>query len=406
MKRFFGDYSDIVTPTLRRLLIGFFASAVGSGMTLTLLLVYLHDIRGFTNTFGGFLLSYAAVIAIAATGPIGALIDRIGPKKVLIAGLLIESISVFSWSIVTTHTRALIVATAMALGQICIWPSQTVMITRLSKPEVRQRLYGLNFMLFNLGLGFGGFFAAAIIQPGKANTFEWLYRIDSLTYFIYLAVILSIKTSFMPEESEVDKGGSYREVLSDRKFVKFFLIGLLLLIFGYASIISGLPVFTTQFLDLSPKWLGVALGANTVAIFFLQATVLRIISQRNRIVMVASVGIIWGLSWIVVGSAALFVGAVAGLMVVLSQVIFAIGEMIWAPTAPAVVNDFAPDHLRGRYNAISGLQWNISGVISPAIAGTLLGYDLQIFWVVLMVLGSVIPVALFAQLRHSAIRGN
>ncbi len=266
-------------------------------MTLTLLLVYLHDIRGFTVTFGGFLLSYQAVIAIAATGPVGALIDRIGPKKILIAGLLIESISVFGWSIVTTHTRAIIIATAMALGLTCIWPPQMVIIARLSKPEVRQRLYGLYFMLFNLGLG-------------------------------------------------------------------------------------------------------LAMGANTMVIFFLQATVLQIISQRNKILMLASVGIIWGLSWIVVGSAALFVGAVAGLMVVLSQVIFAIGEMIWAPTFPTVVNDFAPDHLRGRYNAILGLQWNMAGVVGPAIAGTLLGYDLQIFWVVLMVLGSVIPVALFAQLRH------
>lgn len=122
--------------------------------------------------------------------------------------------------------------------------------------------------------------------------------------------------------------------------------------------------------------------------------------------MVASVGIIWGFSWIIVGSAAFFLGFVAGLMVVLSQIIFAIGEMIWSPTAPAVVNDFAPAHLRGRYNAISGLQWSISGIIGPAIAGTFLGYDLQIFWVVLMVLGSVIPVALFAQLRHSPVRGG
>jgi hypothetical protein len=47
----FGDYSDVLTPVLRRLFFGNFMSGLGTGMTLSLLLVYLHDIRGFSNTF-------------------------------------------------------------------------------------------------------------------------------------------------------------------------------------------------------------------------------------------------------------------------------------------------------------------------------------------------------------------
>ena len=53
----FGSFRVAKTGTLRRLFAGAFISAFGTGMTLSLLLVYLHDIRGFSNAFGGFLLS-------------------------------------------------------------------------------------------------------------------------------------------------------------------------------------------------------------------------------------------------------------------------------------------------------------------------------------------------------------
>ena len=98
-----------MNPTLRRLFLGNFLSSLGTGMTLSLLLVYLKDIRGFTTSFGGFLLSFMALISIVFGGPVGWLIDRIGPKKVIIAGLLLEGSAVALWSIVTTRNEAIVV---------------------------------------------------------------------------------------------------------------------------------------------------------------------------------------------------------------------------------------------------------------------------------------------------------
>ena len=44
-----------------------------------------------------------------------------------------------------------------------------------------------------------------------------------------------------------------------------------------------------------------------------------------------------------------------------------------SPSLPAIVNDIAPDELRGRYNAVFTLSWQIGPVIGPAIAGAALG---------------------------------
>ena len=43
------------------------------------------------------------------------------------------------------------------------------------------------------------------------------------------------------------------------------------------------------------------------------------------------------------------------------------------PTIPALVNDLAPDHLRGRYNALSTAAFSLASIIAPVVAGWLIG---------------------------------
>ena len=397
----FGDYSDVLTPVLRRLFFGNFMSGIGTGMTLSLLLVYLHDIRGFSNTFGGFVLSYMAVVAILLSGPTGWLVDKYGPKKIIIAGLLFEGTGVALWSIVTTHQQALIVASMSSLGTLMIWPPQTVMISRASPEENRQKVFALNFMLFNLAIGFGGIFAATIIREGNLFSFQTLYILDGLSYIIYLFVITGIKGDFhaSPEERAKESGG-YREVFRDRIFLKITSGGLIYTIFGYASLNGGLAIFITQHLDLSPKWVGIVLTANTVAIFLLQGTVLRIISARNKFTVLPWLGWIWALSWAVIALSAFVKGFTAGVLIAISQVVFAVGEMIWSPTLPAVANELAPDNLRGRYNAISGMQWNVASVFGPVLVGVLIGRGYTNEWLALMIVGCLVPIAIMKSAQN------
>ena len=54
--------------------------------------------------------------------------------------------------------------------------------------------------------------------------------------------------------------------------------------------------------------------------------------------------------------------------------VFAFGETLLQPTIPALVNDLAPDHLRGRYNAVSSGSFQLAAVIAPPIAGFLIGH--------------------------------
>ena len=104
----FKEFLPLLNPQSRKIVIGICLNAIGGGMTLSLLLVYLHDLRGFTNSFGGLLLAYGSIISILASTPMGALVDRIGPRKVMIGGLIINSAAAFSLSEVQTHLQAIL----------------------------------------------------------------------------------------------------------------------------------------------------------------------------------------------------------------------------------------------------------------------------------------------------------
>ena len=403
--RYFTQYFDLLTPKARRLVLGVGFNAIGGGMTMSLILVYLHDMRGFTTTFGGLLLAWSAFMALLIGGPSGALIDRIGPKKVILTGLLLKISATAAWAFVDNKTMAIIVATASAIGDSTTWPGQTVMLTRMTKPEDRQKIFGLNFMLLNLGLGLGGLISSLIVSNSSLLSYQILYLVDACTFLIFFLAILSFhgpEVGKYVAEADEPQSGSYSELFKITSLMRLSFGGLVLMIFGYGATMSGIPLFATQVLNLSPKWLGVIFAANTITIFILQPLVLKFLPRFSKQRALVSVSFIWALSWLFVGMTPLAPLFVAVILLSVSQIVFAFGEMVWSPTAPALANELSPEHLRGRANALMGMQWGISGVIGPAMAGTMIDADLGILWVVLMIFGALIPIQLFRGVRAAS----
>ena len=373
-------------------------------MTLSLLLVYLHDMRGFSNTFGGLLLAYASIVSIVASTPLGALVDRFGPRKVIIPGLLAASGGTFSLSNVDTHFEAILALSVINIAGQAIWPTQMVILTRLTPEKDRQKIFGFNFMLLNLGLGIGGLISSLLIREGDLRSFQLMYWIDAATFLLYLSIVLTMRgpamKRYVKQEHEPEQG-SYRDLLANKPLVLLGLSGIILFTFGYGSITAGVPLFATQYLDLSPNWLGIIFGVNTFAIVIFQPLVLNIIEKYSKYTALIAVAVIWALSWVAVGVSPYLSMFMAGVALCISQLIFAFGEMVHAPTSPALMQELTPEHIRGRASALMSLQWGISGIAGPAIAGLMIGAHLEQLWVLAMALGVLIPMPLFAYLKRS-----
>jgi len=399
----FKEFTALLNPHSRRIVAGIALSAIGRGMTLSLLMVYLHDMRGFTISFGGLLMGWGALFGIICTAPLGALVDRIGPKKVMLAGLLITGFSALAFAFVTTHTHAFIAMTLFAFGGQCVWPSQMVILTRVTPVKDRTKIFGFNFMLMNLGLGVGGFLSSIIIREDSIFSYQIMYFIDSLTYLVFIFFLWGLDTphagKYVAKEHEPTKG-SYRELFAIKELSILTIAGIILLTFGYGPLQSGLPVYATQYLDLAPNWLGIIFGVNTFAIVAFQPLVLKVIANYSKYSALIAVAVIWALSWLVVGVSPYLSMLMAGIALCISQLIFAFGEMVHAPTSPALTQELAPEHIRGRASALTSLQWGISGIAGPAVAGVMIGADLEQLWVLTMALGVLAPIPLFAYLKR------
>jgi len=80
-------------------------------------------------------------------------------------------------------------------------------------------------------------------------------------------------------------------------------------------------------------------------------------------------------------------------------VIFAVGEALMSPVGSAFVNDLAPEHLRGRYNAANGLIWGVASTVSPVITGLYFGNGLAHWWPVATGITALVAAGAFLALR-------
>ncbi|CAB4541253.1 unannotated protein [freshwater metagenome] len=373
-------------------------------------MVYLHEMRGFTTSFGGLLMAWGALVGIAGSAPLGALVDRIGPKIVMVLGLIISGFSGFAFAFVSNKPTAIMVMTLFSIGNQCIWPAQMVILTRVTPEEDRSKIFGFNFMLMNLGLGIGGLLSSVIIRENSLFSYQIMYLIDGATYLLFLLIIIGLDTPharrYVAKDDE-PQSGSYRELFANRELTILTIAGIILLTFGYGPLQSGLPVYATQYLNLAPNWLGIIFGVNTFAIVAFQPLVLKILERYSKYSALVSVAVIWALSWLAVGISPYLSLLMSGVALCISQLIFAFGEMVHAPTSPALMQELTPEHIRGRASALISLQWGISGIAGPALAGIMIGAHLEQLWVLLMAIGVLAPIPFFLKVKAaSAARYN
>jgi MFS family permease len=392
-------------PLVRRLFVGVAFSALGNGLTLPFLYVYLAEVRDIPTTTTGLLFAWMGLVGVAVSPVVGILVDRAGPRAVIFGALLVEATGVACLTLVESASGAFVVLGVVSLGGSAMWPASTSLLARLVPETARERVFGLQFMLLNAGIGAGGLVSALIVDVEDPGSFQLIYAVDALTYLVFVGVVASLpgatgRAVAAGPTSEEDRRAGWSTVLRDRTAMRVSLISVLVVTFGYAQLEAGFSAYTVDVVGMSPNVLGLAFAANTLVIVLGQLLSLRLIQGRRRSRMLAICAGTWSAAWAVVAAAALVDLHLAAVLAVLGLGLFGLGETLWAPLAPALVNDLAPEHLRGRYNALSGGTWTVSMILGPAVAGMLIGHDLAVVWVVVTVGGPALGAWLFLGLRH------
>src|SRR5690242_10934099 len=137
---------------------------IGTGLVLPFNIVYLHEVRGFALSDAGLLLALPPLIGFLVVGSGGAAIDRWGARRILIGALVLQVIGNVTLAFASTPAVA---AVALLLSGVAFgvsWPGFQAFIAAVIPSELRQRYFGVNFTLLNLGIGIGGLVAGAVVR--------------------------------------------------------------------------------------------------------------------------------------------------------------------------------------------------------------------------------------------------
>ncbi|MEU9003884.1 MFS transporter [Streptomyces sp. NPDC059982] len=397
---------------MRRIQAGNALTAFGIGFTVPFLYIYVAQVRGLgsmaaTSAFVAFALG--ALVALPFTGRV---IDRRGPVPVVIGAAVAASAGALALGLSTGVVPILLSALALGAGQAVMQPALATMIVWCSTPATRTRAFALQFFMQNLGLGIGGLVGGQIVDVNRPGSFTLLFGIEAVMFLVLAGVIATVRMpqvaglkEAMPQGDGARAGGGWKRLLRHKAMVQLCVLGFVLFFACYGQFESGLAAFGTEAAGISPSVLGFALAANTGAIVVAQFVVLRLVEKRRRSRVIALVGLIWTVAWVIAGFSGLGHGSavMAAGAFVTTYALFGIGEAMLSPTLAPLVADLAPEGSVGQYNSAFALVKQMALALGPLgvplgagipmlYIGTFVVVSLGIAWLALRLGGRLTPV--------------
>ncbi len=368
---------------------------IGSGLVMPFWVVYLHEIRGYSLDVVGVLLAVMSAAGVASAMPGGKLIDRVGPRRTMVLVLALnvagQSLMAFADTLPTTTVAIGLVGAGFGLG----WPASQALIASVVPSQIRARYFGVNFALLNLGVGIGGIIGAFVADTDRVVTFQALYLGDAVSYAPALVLLLwplrHIGGPAARSAEQHDHRVSYLDVFRVPAMRSMTTLTFVAAFVGYAQLNGGFPAYARTIGEVSTRGLGLAFAANTFVIVLLQLVVLRRIEGHRRTRVIVVMALVWAVCWALLGASGISPGTTtATLFVAACASVFAVGETLLQPTIPAIVNDLAPDHLRGRYNALSAGSFQLASVLGPVVAGFMIDRGAHLEFLALLIAGCAV----------------
>ncbi len=318
----------------------------------------------------------------------GAMADKFGRKTNMIFGLVASATSALFMVVIKNIFLFYIAIAIVGIFEDIAGPARQAMIADLVPDELRGDAYGIFRIVFNLsvttGPAIGGYMAA--------RSFDTLFFADVVISLLVAVFVFFFLPETRPqgvnpgqhhEETFKQAMKGYGQVFKDKVYMAFTLVSVLSVLM-YFNMNSSLSVYLVNHRGFTSEQFGYILSLNAVMVVILQMAFTRFTASWKPMLAIAIGNVLYVIGFSMYG----YVNSYA--MCLLAMVIITIGEMITAPKEQAIVADFAPEHMRGRYMAIRSFAWIIPVAIAPLGAGLIMdNFDPRILWYVAGFIGTL-----------------
>ncbi|MER5780335.1 MFS transporter [Streptomyces mobaraensis] len=350
---------------LRALFLAAFVNRAGM-FVFPLLAVYLVRGKGLSTGGAGLLISVGSTGLLVGSLLSGPLCDLRGRRPALVCALLLNAVGYLGLATLNGPPWSYAVLLFVALvGMGMFGPACNTLIADLATPEQRPFAYTISYIGNNLGMGVGPLLGGV----AAAYSYHVMFAGNILAGLVCVALVMV----WVPRDDRVAhgeasgspraaEGKAFRGVLGDTHVLLVVLVS-----FFYVAPLIGLeyllPLSVTTVLHESAGLVGVVYTINSVIVVGFGLAIEKRIPRYSTKMLLITAGLLWTLG------VALLVLAFSLTTVLLSTVVWTLGEIIASVVIPTYIADHVQERLVGSFMALNGFVLGLARLVVPAGLG-------------------------------------
>lgn len=372
---------------------------MNAGFFLIIPLVSVHyvDKLGWAAAFIGLVLAVRQFAQQGLTVFGGALADRLGPKPLILAGVLIRAVSFAVMGFADVPWLLFLSGVLAAIGGALFDAPQRATMAALAPEEKLNEMYGRLGVLQNIARTIGPLIGAFLIR------FDFQFVGLASAAFVLVAGVVTLL--FLPPVSVSSGSQTATAGLSLAAHDKVFVLFTILMMgywFMWVQLSIAMPL-QIKHLTGNDSSVGIMFTVSAGLAILLQVPALRLAERflqplptiiTGIIIMALGMGLIGLSNTVIFFYAALF--------------FFALGSVLSTPSTQTVTADLADDRARGAYFGFGSLAIAVGGGLGHIFGGTLVDVAAQwqapeLPWLIFAAVGlfSAAGLALFHRFRRT-----
>lgn len=358
----------------RRLVGSALIESIGFGAFLTVSLLYFTSKVGLRPVDVAVALAVSGVTAAAVGAVVGPLADIVGPRKVLVSGMLCQATAMVGLSLVSSLAGYFVCALIEAIANRLAFAARGAIMGKAletSPVETRARMRSVQ----NVGVAVGSSLGGVALAADTTSVYRILILVNALAFIVGACIssgLPSVERRSARDEDDarlaiwaVHKDYAYLGISATQAF----------LCINFALFEVGMPLWIA-YESAVPMWfVSVVFLLNTAFVVLFQVPIGKRFDGRSAVAIKAGVAMYFlaccfyaaAASGGVILSAAFLVGAsIAGVL----------GEMLHMSGAWGYSFDMAPPERHGEYQAAFGSIASLGMIVGPVlVTGLMLPYD-------------------------------
>lgn len=311
----------------------------------------------------GWMISAFTLPGVFLTPITGIIADRLGRKKVLFPSLLLFAAAGFSLYFISNFKLMLLLRFVQGIGAASLPSLNTTLIGDFYQGKERPAVMGLNASVLSMATAsyplIGG------LMAGIGWNFPFLLPLLAIPAAFYLY--------FGIEEPTIQKPTSMKQyfkamgqTLFHKEIITIFILGIFTFIIMYGAFITYLPFLLHEKFALSAPQIGLMTSIGSLASIVV-ATQIGKLTQRFGSTTLLKIAFIL---YILVNIAFPYLNLL--FLFILPILLFGTAQALNMPSLQTMLANRAPDHLRGAFMSLNGMNLRLGQTLGPLIIG--LGY--------------------------------